>query len=150
EAYWTTTAYIKTEPPVIKRPIGRPKVHSRKRDLVEVLIEGDKLKKSFKVTCSKCGEKGHNYKTCKGAPANPAPKTNSRKKRRGESSTQDACDVQVSQSAPQPEGEDGGVDSQQGNSAAQVQVEVPIAEGPSKRFRAKQPVRPRLTKKLLP
>ncbi|MED6227048.1 hypothetical protein PIB30_109637, partial [Stylosanthes scabra] len=27
---------------------------------------------------------------------------------------------------------------------------VPIAEGPSKRFRAKQPVRPRLTKKLLP
>ncbi|MED6117338.1 hypothetical protein PIB30_109046 [Stylosanthes scabra] len=34
--YWTTTNYIKTDPPYIKRPIGRPKVHARKRDPVEV------------------------------------------------------------------------------------------------------------------
>ncbi|MED6220241.1 hypothetical protein PIB30_043044 [Stylosanthes scabra] len=31
----------------------------------------DKLKKTLCVICSKCGEKGHNFKTCKGAPSNP-------------------------------------------------------------------------------
>ncbi|MED6159075.1 hypothetical protein PIB30_038948 [Stylosanthes scabra] len=65
EEYWTTTNYLKIDSPFIKRPIGRPKVHARQRDPVEVLIESDKLKKTFRVTCSKCGEKGHNYKTCK-------------------------------------------------------------------------------------
>ncbi|MED6105884.1 hypothetical protein PIB30_000012 [Stylosanthes scabra] len=81
EEYWTTTKYLKTDPPVIKQPIGRPKVHARKRDLAEVLIEGNELKKTFRVTCSKCGEKGHNYKTCKGAPANNNPRHTARKKK---------------------------------------------------------------------
>ncbi|MED6159409.1 hypothetical protein PIB30_042105 [Stylosanthes scabra] len=70
EEFWDTTNYIKTEPPIIKRPIRRPKVHNRKRDPIEALMDGDKLKKTFRVTCSKCGEKGHNFKTCKGAPSN--------------------------------------------------------------------------------
>ncbi|MED6134831.1 hypothetical protein PIB30_040612 [Stylosanthes scabra] len=86
EAYWTTTKYLKTDPPIIKRPIGRSKVQARKKDPVEVLIEGNKLKKTFRITCSKCGEKGHNYRTWKGAPANNNPGPTTRKKRRGESS----------------------------------------------------------------
>ncbi|MED6142836.1 hypothetical protein PIB30_001036 [Stylosanthes scabra] len=38
-----------TEAPPIKRPIGRSKVHNIRRDPVEDLVEGGKLKKSFKV-----------------------------------------------------------------------------------------------------
>ncbi|MED6197866.1 hypothetical protein PIB30_060803 [Stylosanthes scabra] len=138
------------------KPIERPKVHARKRDPVEVLIEGDKLKKTFSVTCSKCGEKDHNYKTCKGAPKNPNPKPSTRKKKRGESSTQNAPTVvQVSQSAPQLEAEGVG-DSQQEQPGAINQNEVgndePIItdyEGPSKRFRAKQQIRKRTSKRLV-
>ncbi|MED6208975.1 hypothetical protein PIB30_050099 [Stylosanthes scabra] len=49
EEYWGNTSYLKTYPPVIKRPIDRPKVHNRKRDPVEdLIIECDKLKKTFK------------------------------------------------------------------------------------------------------
>ncbi|XP_072077727.1 uncharacterized protein [Arachis hypogaea] len=66
-----TTDQLRPAPPPIKRPIGRPKVHNRNKDPAEAHIQGDKLKRSFQVTCSKCNEKGHNYKTCKGAPSNP-------------------------------------------------------------------------------
>ncbi|MED6113122.1 hypothetical protein PIB30_067959 [Stylosanthes scabra] len=101
--YWTTTKYMKTDPPFIKRPIGRPKVHDRKRDQVEDLIEGHKLKKTFMITCSKCGENGHNFKPCKGAPSNPNWKPKTRKNRRGVSTTEPATEIQISQSAPTPE-----------------------------------------------
>ncbi|MED6167950.1 hypothetical protein PIB30_007622, partial [Stylosanthes scabra] len=75
------------------------------------------------------------------------------KKRRGDSSTQNApTDVLVSQISPQPEPEG---DSQQPPSHAvnqdQVTNDEPIStdfEGPPKRFRAKQPVRRRTSKKL--
>ncbi|MED6111344.1 hypothetical protein PIB30_051495 [Stylosanthes scabra] len=40
ESYWSNTNYLKTEAPFIKRPIGRPKLHSRKRDPVEDLMQG--------------------------------------------------------------------------------------------------------------
>ncbi|MED6219565.1 hypothetical protein PIB30_036905 [Stylosanthes scabra] len=85
EEYWTTTTYLRTDPPIIKRPIRRPKVQSRKRDPVEVLIEGDKLKNTFKA--------------------------------------------------------DGGGDSWQEHSTAHNQNEVANTEGPSNRFRVKQPIR---------
>ncbi|MED6161957.1 hypothetical protein PIB30_065877 [Stylosanthes scabra] len=39
EEYWASTNYLKTEPPIIKRPIGRPKMHSKKKDHAKVLIE---------------------------------------------------------------------------------------------------------------
>ncbi|MED6175039.1 hypothetical protein PIB30_074781 [Stylosanthes scabra] len=51
--------------------MGHPKVHNRRRDPVENLMEGNKLKRTFRVTCAKCGQQGHNYKTCKGPAANP-------------------------------------------------------------------------------
>ncbi|MED6160997.1 hypothetical protein PIB30_056596 [Stylosanthes scabra] len=74
--------YLRTGAPIIKRPIGRPKVHKRKKDPVENLIQGDKLKKSFRVTCSKGGENGYTYKICKGAPSNSnwKPMTNKSRK----------------------------------------------------------------------
>ncbi|XP_025608001.1 uncharacterized protein [Arachis hypogaea] len=72
EEFWTRTEYSRPDPPIIKRPIGRPKVHNRQKDPAEPMMQqGDKLKRSFKVTCSKCGSLGYNYKTCKGAPSDP-------------------------------------------------------------------------------
>ncbi|MED6164607.1 hypothetical protein PIB30_091796 [Stylosanthes scabra] len=88
--------------PIIKRPIGRSKVHKRKKDPSEHILQGDKLKKSFQVTCSKCGEKGHNFKSCKCAPSKPDWQP-CRKGARKNPATQQAEEVQVSQSAPQPE-----------------------------------------------
>ncbi|XP_057719981.1 uncharacterized protein LOC130934419 [Arachis stenosperma] len=69
--FWVGTELSKPDPPIIKRPIGRPKVHNRQKDPAEPLMQEGKLKKSFVISYSKCGEKGHNYKTCKGAPSNP-------------------------------------------------------------------------------
>jgi hypothetical protein len=53
----------KTKPPVItQRRTGRPKVkrYRRRSELVEPSLS--------KITCSQCGEKGHNVRTCKNAP----------------------------------------------------------------------------------
>jgi uncharacterized protein Veg len=52
----------KTKPPVItQRRTGRPKVkrYRRRSELVEPSLS--------KITCSQCGEKGHNVRTCKNA-----------------------------------------------------------------------------------
>ncbi|MED6151402.1 hypothetical protein PIB30_082112 [Stylosanthes scabra] len=76
-----------------------PKFYTRKRDPVEDLIEGEKLKKTFWVTCNKCREKGHNFKACKGVPANPNWKPNTRKNRRGALSSGVAVEIQISKSA---------------------------------------------------
>ncbi|MED6214353.1 hypothetical protein PIB30_102224 [Stylosanthes scabra] len=95
---------------------------------------GDKLKKTFKVTCSKCGEKGHTYKTCKGAPSNP-----NWKPRRNKSMKTSAppVELQVSQSAPQPDANE--VASQP----------MPLAPA-TKRTREKQPIRRKATRKSPP
>ncbi|RYQ96638.1 hypothetical protein Ahy_B08g092479 [Arachis hypogaea] len=67
ETYWqeTSLAYYKPQAPLIKRSPGHP-VLRRKVDKVSKsqLVEnnGTKVKRSFQVTCSKYGEKGHYYK----------------------------------------------------------------------------------------
>ncbi|XP_072073963.1 uncharacterized protein [Arachis hypogaea] len=71
EEFWIRTDQTRLDAPVIKRIIDRPKVHNRQKDPTETVIEGEKLKRSFYVTCNKCGQTGHNYKTCKGVPSNP-------------------------------------------------------------------------------
>ncbi|RYR57418.1 hypothetical protein Ahy_A05g023154 [Arachis hypogaea] len=58
---------ISSSPSKIKKPIGRL-VKTRRLDLVEDGPEGTKVKKTFRVTCEKCGESSHTAKTCKGAP----------------------------------------------------------------------------------
>ncbi|MED6226112.1 hypothetical protein PIB30_100289, partial [Stylosanthes scabra] len=63
-------------------------------------MQGDKLKKSFQVTCSKCGQKGHNFKTCKGAPSKPNWQP-CRKMAKQNQTPQQADELPVSQSAPQ-------------------------------------------------
>ncbi|XP_015971838.1 protein transport protein SEC31-like [Arachis duranensis] len=102
--FWARTEFTQPDPPIIKRGIGRPKVHNRQKDPAEPLMQGGKLKKSFSVSYSKCGEKGHNYKTCKGAPSNPnwKPKTK-RPKKKKESTSQAVVCLPLSQFAPPPE-----------------------------------------------
>ncbi|XP_072055380.1 uncharacterized protein [Arachis hypogaea] len=99
EEYWEKSGEISSIPPKIKRPIGRP-VKRRRRDPVEDGAEGNKAKKTFRVTCGKCGETGHNAKTCKGAPKDGTnPKGNVKCKSK-EKPTATQEEVQVSQSAP--------------------------------------------------
>ncbi|XP_029143991.1 uncharacterized protein [Arachis hypogaea] len=97
--YWEKSGEISSIPPKIKRPIGRP-VKRRRRDPVEDRTEGNKAKKTFQVTCGKCGETGHNAKTCKEAPkagTNPKGKVKGKSKK---NSTATQEEVQLSQSAP--------------------------------------------------
>ncbi|XP_025616609.1 uncharacterized protein [Arachis hypogaea] len=103
--FWVGTEFSKPDPPIIKRPIGRPKVHNRQKDPAEPLMQEGKLKRSFIVSCSKCGENGHNYKTCKGAPSNPnwKPKTR-RPSKKSATASQALIVLLLSQSAPGSEG----------------------------------------------
>ncbi|XP_072094105.1 uncharacterized protein [Arachis hypogaea] len=86
EEYWKKTMYMNPIPPKLKRPVGRSMKRRRKEpfEIKASKTNGTKVKKIFKVTCSKCGETGHNYKTCKGPPAttrrpsNPNRRTTSR------------------------------------------------------------------------
>ncbi|KAL4343867.1 hypothetical protein AHAS_Ahas11G0121300 [Arachis hypogaea] len=109
EEYWEKTNYLKPIPPKLKRPVGRP-VKRRRKESSETeasRTDSNKVKKTFWVTCSKCGEVGYNYKTWKGPlavttrrPTNP----NRRKTKAGTNpgtSNQPAEEMHVSQSAPQ-------------------------------------------------
>ncbi|MED6186061.1 hypothetical protein PIB30_063159 [Stylosanthes scabra] len=106
-----------------QRPIVRPKMHTRERDPGEDVIEGNKLKKTFRVTCSKCGDNGHNFKTYKGAPAKPNWKPHSRKNRRGASSSGPPAEIQISQSALPPKGEFGNDQNQAQDTATRDMLE---------------------------
>ncbi|XP_016195419.1 mucin-7-like [Arachis ipaensis] len=100
QEFWTRSEYSRPDPPIIKRPIGRPKVHNKQKGLAEPMMQhGAKLKRSFKVTCSKCGSEGHNYKTCKGAPSNPNWKVKTKKSKKGGKS-QSLVVFPLSQNAP--------------------------------------------------
>ncbi|MED6159205.1 hypothetical protein PIB30_040142 [Stylosanthes scabra] len=69
EEFWHPTEGPKPTAPRIVRPLGRPR---KKRTEAACPppqpVNGDKVRRTFQVTCSKCGEKGHYYKKCKGAP----------------------------------------------------------------------------------
>ncbi|XP_025678958.1 uncharacterized protein [Arachis hypogaea] len=70
EEYWIPSTAVPCDPPPIKRPAHRPKM-KRKVDPVEKEMHPNKAKKTFEVTCSKCGETGHYYKTCKNQAKDP-------------------------------------------------------------------------------
>ncbi|RYR28487.1 hypothetical protein Ahy_B01g052623 [Arachis hypogaea] len=57
EEYWEKYGEISSIPPKIKRTIGSP-VKRRKPDPVEDGPKDTKAKKTFRVTCKKCGEPG--------------------------------------------------------------------------------------------
>ncbi|RYQ83318.1 hypothetical protein Ahy_B10g101964 [Arachis hypogaea] len=57
-------------PPTIKRATHRSKLKKR-ADPIERELNTTKVKKIFIATCSKCGQKGHYYKTCTNAPQDP-------------------------------------------------------------------------------
>ncbi|MED6109534.1 hypothetical protein PIB30_034659 [Stylosanthes scabra] len=91
EEFWYPTEGDKLTAPRIIIPPGRPR---KKRTEVAIFppqpINGDKVRRTFQVTCSKCGEKGHYYKTCKGAPQSKdwQPKTKKPKVHKSDASTQ--------------------------------------------------------------
>ncbi|RYQ85225.1 hypothetical protein Ahy_B10g104728 [Arachis hypogaea] len=64
EEYWIPCDALRTESPNIKRPAHRPKM-KRKVDPLEPEMHTTKARKTFEVTCSKCGQFGHYYKTYK-------------------------------------------------------------------------------------
>ncbi|XP_072057976.1 uncharacterized protein [Arachis hypogaea] len=154
EEFWTRTEYTRPDPPIIKRPIGRPKVHNRQKDPAEPMTQqGDKLKRSFKVTCSKCGSTGHNYKTCKGAPSNPNWKPMAKKPKKC-STSQSLAVIPLSQSAPNdsdapstqdappthdaPSGHDHDKATQQSTPALSTQGSSGVIPGPSNPVAATQ------------
>ncbi|XP_072085035.1 uncharacterized protein [Arachis hypogaea] len=81
EEYWEPTDAPRPLPPPIKRPAHRPKV-KRRIDPVETEINPNKAKKTFEVTCNKCGQKGHYYKTCTNPAMDPNWKPMTKKERR--------------------------------------------------------------------
>ncbi|XP_016186019.1 uncharacterized protein LOC107627713 [Arachis ipaensis] len=107
EEYWKKTGLLAPEPPTIKRPPGRPTKKKRKPDPVEDSPDTTKGRRTFMVTCQKCGQTGHNAKTCKGPPRpKPPPKVKKNGQLRAKKNTSSAPpsqdEVQVSQTAPQP------------------------------------------------
>ncbi|MED6208888.1 hypothetical protein PIB30_049336 [Stylosanthes scabra] len=69
EEFWHPTDGPKPIAPRIFRPPGRPrKKRTEAAALPPPAVNGDKFRRTFQVTYNKCGERGHYYKTCKGAP----------------------------------------------------------------------------------
>ncbi|XP_020965714.1 uncharacterized protein LOC110266117 [Arachis ipaensis] len=71
EEFWETSDALRPVAPAIKRPPGRPRKRRTTDPVSESQLTGNKVKKAFEVTCSKCEKKGHYYKTCKGSPRDP-------------------------------------------------------------------------------
>ncbi|KAK8628333.1 hypothetical protein V6N13_064042 [Hibiscus sabdariffa] len=53
-------------PPVIRRLVGRPQTKRRKEPDEPVKATGRLAKLGVQMTCSKCGSKGHNKRSCRG------------------------------------------------------------------------------------
>ncbi|KAL4362749.1 hypothetical protein GQ457_04G007640 [Hibiscus cannabinus] len=53
-------------PPVIRRPVGRPQTKRRNEPDEPVKATGRLAKLGVQMTCSKCGSKGHNKRSCRG------------------------------------------------------------------------------------
>ncbi|KAK8559883.1 hypothetical protein V6N13_016616 [Hibiscus sabdariffa] len=64
------TAHYMTDepilPPVIRRPVGRPQKNRRKEPDEPVTKTGRIRKIGAQMTCSKCGNRGHNKRSCRG------------------------------------------------------------------------------------
>ncbi|XP_020981432.1 uncharacterized protein LOC110272973 [Arachis duranensis] len=69
--FWEPSDQLKPDPLRIVRPAGRPTKRRKEAVQPPAPVDGNKVRRTFHVTCSKCGEKGHYFKTCKGAPKNP-------------------------------------------------------------------------------
>lgn len=70
KASWPEVHGDEILPPLLKRPLGRPKL-SRRREPDEVPPE----KKRYKMCCKCCGQFGHNERACPVNPANVNKKT---------------------------------------------------------------------------
>ncbi|MED6218541.1 hypothetical protein PIB30_027467 [Stylosanthes scabra] len=71
EHYSTSTGAPKTLPPPIKRLAHRLAKKRRVDVAAEREMHAHKVRKTFEVTCSRCGQQGHYYRTCKNPPLDP-------------------------------------------------------------------------------
>ncbi|MED6201263.1 hypothetical protein PIB30_093163 [Stylosanthes scabra] len=55
EHYWTSTSAPKTLPPPIKRPSHPPAMKRRVDVVAEMEMNANKVRKTFEVTCNRCG-----------------------------------------------------------------------------------------------
>ncbi|RYR25275.1 hypothetical protein Ahy_B02g058959 [Arachis hypogaea] len=106
EKYWKKIGLLAPEPSTIKKPPGRPTKKKRKPDPVEDARDATKERRTFMVTCQKCGQSDHNAKTCNGPPRPKSPpNVKENKQPRAKKNTSSAPplqdEVQVSQTAPQ-------------------------------------------------
>lgn len=69
EKLWRRTPYDKFLPPRYRRMSGRPK-KQHNNELYEARRKNPSKtsKKGRRMKCSKCGQEGHNKKTCRGPP----------------------------------------------------------------------------------
>ncbi|KAL4327647.1 hypothetical protein AHAS_Ahas13G0121000 [Arachis hypogaea] len=79
EENWKLTDQLKADPQKIVRLAGRATKRRKESVPPPAPADGHKVRRTFQVTCSKCGEKGHYFKTCKGAPKIPNWQPKSRK-----------------------------------------------------------------------
>ena len=87
---WPTLECPALEPPTLKRSIGRPPRNRRREE-----GEQRKGKRSVTVKCKKCGNFGHNSKTCKGG-------ITARERRQLERSQADSSQAESQDTGTQP------------------------------------------------
>ncbi|GMJ16053.1 hypothetical protein HRI_005274500 [Hibiscus trionum] len=96
-------------PPVIRRPVGRPQTKRRKEPDEQVKKTGKMSKLGVHMTCSKCGSKGRNKRSCRGQvggnarSARMAPRRNTRPSRSNTSEPMPTGHARVT-SEPMPTG----------------------------------------------
>ncbi|XP_061346136.1 uncharacterized protein LOC133291821 [Gastrolobium bilobum] len=100
QQYWPACDALKPLPPRLKMPIGRPKKHRKKDPTEELMKTNKKLRKTYTVQCSKCGETGHYPKTCKGPAGGSKSKTKPVNVEVGQSRTVEEIIMSMSQGCP--------------------------------------------------
>ncbi|XP_058773528.1 uncharacterized protein LOC131647680 isoform X2 [Vicia villosa] len=107
---WTNADHVPMCPPIMRRAIGRPK-KMRNKTADEPKNPYVLSKKFATVTCNKCGQAGHNKRTCKGKRAadrqipkggNKAKKAKTTKKAKKTKDKQNHVEIGQGSQAPQP------------------------------------------------
>lgn len=69
---WPTTDHPVILPPDVKKRAGRPKKARRREPEEQEPVDPTRVgRKGVKMTCGKCGQVGHNRRSCKGDPSAP-------------------------------------------------------------------------------
>jgi hypothetical protein len=74
DKHWPKVA-MKLDPPTIRKPVGRPKVHRRKDPHERFEKRGKLSRHGTQMTCTSCQGKNHNKRSCPNPNSNPTAKT---------------------------------------------------------------------------